>query len=89
MPLLAVSRLRLGELRPLKFVDKLFHSNSLSVLKQHLDRYVVGQDRSKRILSTAIYHHYQRVHQLRKRELEQQEQLLQESQAFPPDAFEG
>ncbi|KAF8245818.1 ClpX, ATPase regulatory subunit [Wilcoxina mikolae CBS 423.85] len=58
------------------------------VLKQHLDRYVVGQDRSKRILSTAIYHHYQRVHQLRRRELEQQEQLLRESQAFPADAFE-
>jgi ATP-dependent Clp protease ATP-binding subunit ClpX len=60
-----------------------------SVLKQHLDRYVVGQDRSKRILSTAIYHHYQRVHQLRRREQEQQDRLFRESQALTADPFDG
>ena len=59
-------------------------------LKQHLDRYVIGQDRSKRVLSTAIYHHYQRVALLRKHELERQEMLLQEqSRAFALDAFGG
>ncbi|KAI5787167.1 putative ATP-dependent Clp protease [Geopyxis carbonaria] len=42
-------------------------------LKQHLDRFVVGQDKSKRILSTAIYHHYHRVQQLRRREEEEEE----------------
>ena len=59
-------------------------------LKQHLDRYVIGQDRSKRVLSTAVYHHYQRVALLRKHELERQEMLLQEqSRAFALDAFGG
>lgn len=57
-----------------------------SVLKKHLDRYVVGQDRSKRILSTAIYHHYQRVHQLRRREKEIEDEQFRESQA---SLFEG
>ncbi|KAI5796768.1 hypothetical protein FPQ18DRAFT_134541 [Pyronema domesticum] len=42
------------------------------VLKSHLDRYIIGQDRAKRILSTAVYHHYQRITQLQRRELEAQ-----------------
>lgn len=50
-------------------------------LKQHLDRFVVGQSRSKRILSTAIYHHYKRVTQIRQRQ-EEQDDLLRSSQAM-------
>ncbi|RPA99984.1 ClpX, ATPase regulatory subunit [Choiromyces venosus 120613-1] len=49
-------------------------------LKQHLDRFVVGQNRSKRILSTAIYHHYKRTQQLQQRQ-EEQDELLRSSQA--------
>jgi len=60
-----------------------------STLKQHLDKYVIGQDRSKRVLSTAIFHHYQRVHLARIREAEQQEKLLKESQAFAQSVFDG
>ncbi|KAI5841832.1 P-loop containing nucleoside triphosphate hydrolase protein [Morchella snyderi] len=50
-------------------------------LKQHLDRFVVGQSRSKRILSTAIYHHYKRVTQIRQRQ-EEQDDLLRSNQAM-------
>ena len=30
-------------------------------IKQHLDEYVIGQDRAKRILSVAVYNHYKRL----------------------------
>src|SRR4026207_1988891 len=30
-------------------------------IKQHLDQYVVGQDRAKRILSVAVHNHYKRI----------------------------
>ncbi|KAG0635780.1 P-loop containing nucleoside triphosphate hydrolase protein [Tuber brumale] len=50
-------------------------------LKQHLDRFVVGQNRPKRILSTAIYHHYKRTQQLQQRQ-EEQDELLRSSQAM-------
>ena len=30
-------------------------------IKDYLDRYVVGQDRAKRVLSVAVYNHYQRI----------------------------
>lgn len=33
-------------------------------IKEHLDQYVVGQDRAKRALSVAVYNHYQRVRAL-------------------------
>jgi ATP-dependent protease Clp ATPase subunit len=31
---------------------------------QYLDQYVVGQDRAKKVLSVAVYNHYQRVQEL-------------------------
>ena len=34
---------------------------SPAVLKSHLDRYVVGQDDVKRVLSVALYNHYKRL----------------------------
>ncbi|KAJ5787683.1 hypothetical protein N7457_002673 [Penicillium paradoxum] len=40
------------------------------VLKQYLDQYVVGQDRAKKVLSVAVYNHYQRVQELVRREEE-------------------
>lgn len=40
------------------------------VLKQYLDQYVVGQERAKKILSVAVYNHYQRTQELQRREEE-------------------
>ena len=45
------------------------------MLKQYLDEYVVGQDRAKKTLCVAVYNHYQRVQELRRREDELAEQL--------------
>jgi ATP-dependent Clp protease ATP-binding subunit ClpX len=45
------------------------------VLKQYLDQYVVGQDRAKKVLSVAVYNHYQRVQELLRREEEAAEAL--------------
>lgn len=47
------------------------------VLKQHLDQFVVGQERAKKVLSVAVYNHHQRVQELERRE-EEEEQLLQQ-----------
>lgn len=44
------------------------------VLKQYLDQFVVGQDRAKKILSVAVYNHYQRVQELQRREEEAEEE---------------
>lgn len=30
-------------------------------IKEHLDRYVIGQDKAKRIISVAVYNHYKRL----------------------------
>ncbi|KAI9825220.1 MAG: hypothetical protein M1832_001254 [Thelocarpon impressellum] len=46
-------------------------------LKQHLDLFVVGQERAKKVLSVAVYNHYQRVQELQRRD-EEEEQLLQQ-----------
>lgn len=48
------------------------------VLKQHLDNFVVGQERAKKILSVAVYNHYQRIQELQRREDEEQELLQQQ-----------
>ena len=31
-------------------------------IKEHLDRYVIGQDNAKKVLSVAVYNHYKRLH---------------------------
>lgn len=49
------------------------------LLKQHLDQYVVGQERAKKILSVAVYNHYQRVQELQRRDEEDEELLAQQS----------
>lgn len=48
------------------------------VLKQHLDQFVVGQERAKKTLATAVYNHYQRIQELQRREDEEEELLAQE-----------
>lgn len=47
------------------------------MLKQHLDQFVVGQERAKKILSVAVFNHYQRCQELQRREEEQEELAAQ------------
>jgi ATP-dependent Clp protease ATP-binding subunit ClpX len=47
------------------------------MLKQHLDQFVVGQERPKRILSVAVYNHYQRIAELQ-RQAEEAEELARQ-----------
>jgi ATP-dependent Clp protease ATP-binding subunit ClpX len=49
-----------------------------SLLKQHLDQFVVGQDRAKRTLATAVFNHYQRVQELERQDEEADERLAAE-----------
>lgn len=48
------------------------------VLKQHLDQFVVGQERAKKILSVAVYNHYQRIQEVQRREEEEAEMMQQQ-----------
>lgn len=48
------------------------------VLKQHLDQFVVGQERAKKVLSVAVYNHYQRIQEAQRREEEEVEMLQQQ-----------
>lgn len=47
------------------------------ILKQHLDLFVVGQERAKKVLSVAVYNHYQRIQEAQRLE-EEEEELLQQ-----------
>lgn len=47
------------------------------VLKQHLDQFVVGQERAKKVLSVAVYNHYQRVQEAQRMEEEEAELMQQ------------
>lgn len=40
-------------------------------LKEHLDKFVVGQERPKMMMAVAIYNHYQRMHEMHRQEEEQ------------------
>lgn len=48
------------------------------VLKQHLDNFVVGQERAKKVLSVAVYNHYQRIQEAQRMEDEEHELLQQQ-----------
>lgn len=48
------------------------------ILKQHLDNFVVGQERAKKVLSVAVYNHYQRIQESQRQEDEEQELLQQQ-----------
>lgn len=47
------------------------------MLKQYLDQFVVGQDRAKKILSVAVYNHYQRIMELQRQDEAAAELLAQ------------
>ena len=47
------------------------------MLKQHLDQFVVGQDRAKKIMSVAVFNHYQRIQELQRRDEEEEELAAQ------------
>jgi ATP-dependent Clp protease ATP-binding subunit ClpX len=49
-----------------------------TVLKQHLDQFVVGQERAKKTLSTAVYNHYRRITELQRLGDEADERAHQE-----------
>lgn len=42
-------------------------------LKDYLDKFVVGQERPKMMMSVAIYNHYQRTYEMYRQEQERQE----------------
>jgi len=48
-------------------------------LKQHLDQFVVGQARAKKVLSVAIYNHYQRIQELERQDEETAELVAQQA----------
>ena len=50
-----------------------------SLLKEHLDKFVVGQAKAKKVTSVAIYNHYQRIRELRRLEAEDQERREKEA----------
>jgi ATP-dependent Clp protease ATP-binding subunit ClpX len=56
------------------------------ILKQYLDQYVVGQDRAKKVLSVAVYNHYQRVQEVQRREEEAEELSMKRQRR---EALEG
>lgn len=45
------------------------------LLKEHLDKFVVGQERPKKVLSVAVYNHYQRIQELQRQHEEELERL--------------
>ncbi|TVY56379.1 ATP-dependent clpX-like chaperone, mitochondrial, partial [Lachnellula cervina] len=49
-----------------------------SLLKEHLDKFVVGQDKAKKVTSVAIFNHYQRIRELRRQEAEEEERYAKE-----------
>lgn len=48
-----------------------------SVLKEHLDKFVVGQDKAKKVTSVAIYNHYQRIREMKRLDVEEHERQEQ------------
>ncbi|KAG8623356.1 hypothetical protein KVT40_008332 [Elsinoe batatas] len=48
-------------------------------LKEHLDQFVVGQERAKKVLSVAVYNHYQRIQELERQDEEVEEMLAQQA----------
>lgn len=47
------------------------------MLKEHLDAFVVGQERAKKVLSTAVYNHYQRIQEVQRQDDEFDELMQQ------------
>jgi len=63
-------------------------------LKQHLDSFVVGQERAKKIMSVAVYNHYQRIQESQRQQDEehalQKQQLRREmAESHPLESTSG
>lgn len=58
-------------------------------LKDYVDLYVVGQDKPKKMLCTAVYNHYQRVQELKRQDDEEQERLAQEYRKYEAERGRG
>lgn len=43
-----------------------FDLKAPAIIKEHLDKYVIGQDEAKKVLSVAVYNHYKRLTQPKK-----------------------
>lgn len=70
-----------------KTLGPLSHASNLGapkitpkILKQHLDQFVVGQERAKKVLSVAVYNHYQRIHEVQRQEEEEVKRLQERLQ---------
>lgn len=50
-----------------------------TLLKEHLDKFVVGQDKAKKVVSVAVFNHYQRIREIKRQNAE--EQARKEKQA--------
>jgi len=50
-----------------------------TLLKEHLDKFVVGQDKAKKVVSVAVFNHYQRIREIKRQHAE--EQARKEKQA--------
>ncbi|KAF4554020.1 ATP-dependent clpX-like chaperone-like protein [Elsinoe fawcettii] len=48
-------------------------------LKEHLDQFVVGQERAKKVLSVAVYNHYQRIQEQERQDEEMEQMLAQQA----------
>lgn len=59
------------------------------ILKEHLDAFVVGQERAKKVLSVAVYNHYQRVQELERRDEEEEQMFIQQSRSITRHPVEG
>ena len=53
-----------------------------SKLKEHLDQFVVGQDKAKKVTSVAIYNHYQRIRESRRQDVEEAERRAQKDRSL-------
>ena len=74
-----------------KTLGPLSHASNLGApkvtpktLKQHLDQFVVGQERAKKVLSVAVYNHYQRINEAQRQEEEQVRRLEERLQRGRP-----
>lgn len=59
------------------------------MLKEHLDTFVVDQERAKKVLSVAVYNHYQRVQELERRDEEDEQIFSQQSRQLTRHPVEG
>ncbi|KAG0191100.1 hypothetical protein DFQ28_000998 [Apophysomyces sp. BC1034] len=64
---------------PLSYLDSIKLSDPRTLVK-HLNNYVIGQERAKKILAVAIFNHYNRVRANIIRQQQQQHQLQQRRQ---------